>query len=147
MRKVRSRTDLGRRLRFRDLQVLCAVADWGSMAKAATHLGITQPAVSEIIADLEQSFAVPLFDRSTRGVEPTIYGRALLRRAHAASDEMQQGIRDLEFLSDPTGGQLNMGCPEAIAAILPPILEAFFQQFPKVVVRVDQVGTRPEDLL
>jgi DNA-binding transcriptional LysR family regulator len=146
MPKMASKLDLGRRLRFRDLQVLCTVADRGSMAKAAAHLGITQPAVSEIIADLERSFGVCLFDRSTRGVEPTIYGRALLRRAQAASDEMQQGVRDIEFLSDPTAGELTIGCPEAIAAILPPMLGTFFQQFPKAVLRVDQTGTRPEHL-
>src|SRR5437867_601280 len=113
MAKAATKIDVDRRLRFRDLQVLCAVADWGSMAKAAAQLGITQPAVSEIIADLERLFTVRLFDRSTRGVEPTIYGRALLKRALAASDEMQQGIRDIEFLSDPTAGELNMGCPDA----------------------------------
>jgi DNA-binding transcriptional LysR family regulator len=60
---------------------------------------------------------------------------------------MQQGIRDIESLSDPAAGEVNMGCPEAIAAILPPMLEKFFQQFPKAVFRVDQVGTSPEDLL
>src|SRR5215475_14972426 len=129
MPKIGSKIDLSRRLRFRDLQVLCEVANWGSMAKAAEHLRITQPAVSEIIADLERSFGVRLFDRSTRGVQPTIYGRALLRRAHAASDEMQQGIRDIEFLSDPAAGELSMGCPEAILTILPPILEMFFSSF------------------
>src|SRR3981189_1921234 len=60
------------------------------------------------------------FDRSSRGVVPTIYGRALLARGRAAFEELKQGIRDIEFLSDPTAGELKIGCPEAIAAILPP---------------------------
>src|SRR5918992_3081592 len=111
MSKVGSREYVTRRLRFRDLQVLFAVVQFGSMAKAATQLGVTQPAVSETVASIEQMFAVRLFDRSPQGVEPTIYGRALLTRAQAAFDELRQGIRDLEFLADPTAGELKIGCP------------------------------------
>src|SRR5262249_20625448 len=69
-----------------------------------------------------------------------------LKRAHAASDEMQQGIRDIEFLDDPTSGEVRMGCPEAIAAILPPILEEYFRQFPRTLLHVAQMGTRPDEL-
>jgi DNA-binding transcriptional LysR family regulator len=93
---------VGRRLRFRDLQVFFAVVQSGSMARAAQQLGLTQPAVSDIVAALEDMFGVRLFDRNSRGVELTIYGHALLRRGNAAFDELKQGIRDIEFLSDPT---------------------------------------------
>src|SRR5882757_9128138 len=95
---------VGRRLRFRDLQVFFAVAQAGSMAKAAAQMGLTQPAVSDIIAGLEQIFGVRLFDRNSRGVQPTIYGRAVLRRGRAAFDELKQGIKDIDFLSDPATG-------------------------------------------
>src|SRR6266853_316597 len=115
-----------RRLRFRDLQVFFAVVQCGSMAKAANGLGVTQPAVSEVIAGLEHAFGVRLFDRSPQGVEPTIYGRALLKRSLAAFDELKQGIRDIEFLTDPTVGDVRFGCQESIAAaILPPIVQRF----------------------
>jgi DNA-binding transcriptional LysR family regulator len=73
-------TGIGRRLRFRDLQVFFTVVQCGSMARAAVELGITQPAVSGVVADLEHAFGVRLFDRSNQGVEPTVYGRALLKR-------------------------------------------------------------------
>jgi len=63
---------LGRRLRVRDLYILSAVARSGSMAKAARELAMSQPAVSEAIANLEHILAVRLLDRSPRGVEPTI---------------------------------------------------------------------------
>ena len=71
---------IGRRLRLRDLHVLLAVAQSGSMAKAARELLISQPAVSQAIADLEQTLGVRLLDRNPRGIEPTAYGRALLDR-------------------------------------------------------------------
>jgi molybdenum-dependent DNA-binding transcriptional regulator ModE len=103
---------IGRRLRLRDLHVFFTVIQHGSMAKAAAELGISQPSVSELIADLEHALGVRLFDRSTRGVEPTMYGDALLTRGQAAFDELRQGIRDIEFLSDPAAGEIRLGAPK-----------------------------------
>src|ERR1700748_1830694 len=105
---------VGRRLKFRDLQVFFAVMQSGSMAKAATPLGLTQPAVSDVVAGLEQMFAVRLFDRNPRGVEPTIYAQALLKRGRAAFDELRQGIKDIDFLSDPKAGEVKIGCPASV---------------------------------
>jgi DNA-binding transcriptional LysR family regulator len=127
---------IGRRLRLRDLHVFFTVIQWGSLAKAAAQLRVSQPAVSQLIADLEHTLGVPLFDRSSRGVTPTSYGHALLARGRAAFDELKQGIRDIEFLSDPTSGEVRIGCPEAIAAILPPIIESFSRQYPGVILDV-----------
>ena len=56
-----------------------------------------------------------LFDRSTQGVEPTQYGRALLKRGIAAFDEIDQGVKDIEFLSDPTAGELRFGTGAGIS--------------------------------
>jgi DNA-binding transcriptional LysR family regulator len=140
MSKAGSDEYVSRRLRFRDLQVLFAVMQFRSMAKAATHLGVTQPAISETVAGLEHMFAVRLFERSPQGVEPTIYGRALLTRAQAACDELRQGIRDLEYLSDPTAGELKIGCPPSVAAaIFPAAIERFSRQYPRVVLHFDEV--------
>jgi DNA-binding transcriptional LysR family regulator len=110
-----ARRGISRRLRFRDLQVFFSVVQCGSMAKAANELGVTQPAVSEVVAGLEHAFGARLFDRSPQGVEPTIYGRALLKRGVAAFDELEQCIRDIEFLADPTKGEVRIGCPDSLA--------------------------------
>ena len=75
---------IGRHLKFRDLQIFSTVVEGGSMAEAARRLGLTQPAVSEVVAQLEQLLGVRLFDRNTKGVKPTVYGLAFLKRAHAA---------------------------------------------------------------
>jgi DNA-binding transcriptional LysR family regulator len=74
---------ISRRLKLRQLNVLLAVAQWGSMAKAADHLAISQPVVSKAIAELEHVVGVRLLDRGPYGVEPTLYGRALLKRSIA----------------------------------------------------------------
>src|SRR5258708_6031194 len=59
---------IGRRLKLRDLHVFLTVAQQGSMAKAAVELGVSQPVVSTVIADLEHAVGVRLLERSTRGV-------------------------------------------------------------------------------
>jgi DNA-binding transcriptional LysR family regulator len=115
------------------------VAARGSMAKAAAELGISQPAVSDVIASLELSLGVRLFDRTPQGVELTRYGDAFLKRSLAAFDELKQGIRDIEFMSDPTQGELRLGCSESIAVILTPFIQRFSRQYPRVVVYVDNV--------
>jgi DNA-binding transcriptional LysR family regulator len=67
------------RLKLRDLRLLVAVAEWGSMAKAAAHLNLPQSGVSKAIVELEHTFGVRLFDRTAQGAEPTLYGRELLK--------------------------------------------------------------------
>ncbi len=147
-RKIDWENQIGRRLKLRDLHVFFTVVQRGSMAKAASHLGVSQPAVSEVIGDLEHALGVRLLDRSAHGVEPTVYGRALLKRSRAAFDELKQGIKDIEFLADPTAGELRIGCVESIAsAILPPVIERFSQQYPRIVLHVtDAVTATPLEL-
>src|SRR5882672_1612789 len=124
---------IGRRLRLRDLHILFAVADCGSMAKAATRLRVTQPAISKAVGDLEAAIGVRLLDRSPIGVEPTVYGHALLKCGLAVFDELRQGIRNIEHLADPTAGELRVGCQITLAAtILPPIIEQFCDRYPRV---------------
>ena len=85
---------IGRRLKLRDLQVFLAVVHHGSMARAAAELGVSQPVVSAVVASLEHAVGVRLFDRSTRGVEPTPYGRTLLKGGTVAFDELKQTISE-----------------------------------------------------
>ena len=147
VRKIDWESQIGRRLRLRDLHVFCTVVQRGSMAQAAAHLGVSQPAVSEIIADLEHTLAVRLFDRSRQGAAPTIYGRALLKRATVVFDELKQSIRDIEFLADPTVGEVRIGCPESLAAsILPPVIQRFSELYPNVVLHLSYVASPPREL-
>jgi DNA-binding transcriptional LysR family regulator len=89
---------------------------------------------------------VQLFDRSPRGVEPTVYGRALLKRSIAVFDEIKQSGRDIEFLSDPTVGELRIGCVESLSAtIVPQLILRFSQQYPGVIVDVDDLTAPATD--
>src|ERR1700749_2225482 len=91
---------IGRRLKLRDLHILFAVVRVGSMAKAAGQLGITQPAISQAVSDLEATLGVRLLGRGPRGVAPTLFGDVLLKRGAEALDALKQGVRDIEFLAD-----------------------------------------------
>ena len=102
---------IGRRLKLRDLHVSFTAVKHGSMGKAAKQLGISQPAVSEVIADLEHALGVHLLDRSPQGIEPTIYGSACSRRSITVFDELRQSVRDIEFLANPMVGEIRIGCP------------------------------------
>ena len=133
---------IGRRVRLRDLHVLFAVVQQGSMAKAGAQLGMSQSAVSQAIAALERALEVPLLDRTPRGVELTLYGTALMRRGEAAFDELRSGIKDIEFLADPETGEVRIACTESIAAgILPSVIERYSQRYPKVKLHVFQTTT------
>ena len=136
---------IDRRLKLRELQVLSAVVECGSMVKAASQMGMSQPAVSAAVASLEAALGVRLLDRSPRGIEPTIYSNALLKRGRVAFDELRQGLRDIEFLLDPAVGEVRVGCPENMAAgFVPAVIDRLSQFHPRVVVHVvtAQTGTQ-----
>src|SRR3954447_18175297 len=121
---------IGRRMKLHDLNVLMAVAQAGSMSKAAALLNTTQSAISRSIADLEHTMGARLLDRNAQGVEPTQYGRALLKRGVIAFDELKQGVQDIDYLSDPGAGELRMGTSPALAeGIVLAVVEKLSQQY------------------
>jgi len=133
---------VSRRLKLRDLQLLETVVRLGSMAQAASSLGLSQPAVSKAITGLEHALGVRLLDRSARGVEATRYGNALLKRGTAIFDEVRQGIKEIEFMADPTAGELRIACGEVfIAGLLPAIIDRLGRQYPRIVCQVEQAST------
>jgi DNA-binding transcriptional LysR family regulator len=142
---------ISRRLKLRHLNALVAVARCGSMAKAAEHLTISQPVVSKAIAELEQVVGVRLFDRVPHGVEPTAHGHALLKRSIAIFDDLRTSISELEFLSDPTAGELRIGCEETLATgLLPRLIDQLTRKYPRIIFDValgDPPTLQQRDLL
>ncbi len=128
-----------RRLKLRDLDTLITVAQCGSMAKAATQLSVSQPAVSKAVADMEHTLGVRLLDRTVQGVEPTLYGRVLLKWAAAIFDDVREGVREIEFLSDPTAGELRIGGTEPMfGGFLAAVILRINRQFPRIQFDVTQ---------
>jgi DNA-binding transcriptional LysR family regulator len=126
-----------RRVKLSDLRLLQAVAECGSMVRAAARLNISQPAVSKAIKALESTLGVRLLDRGPQGIEPTLYGQALLQGAVAVFDDLKQSVRQIEYLVDPSAGELRIGCTEAGASgFVPSVIARLSRQYPHVVFRV-----------
>lgn len=113
---------IGRRLKLRDLRILLALTQAGTMGRAATALAVSQPVISKSIAELEAAVGARLFDRTPQGIVPTACGEAMIECSRAVFDELQQGIKAIEFLDDPTAGHLHIGCTEFGASGLIPLL-------------------------
>jgi DNA-binding transcriptional LysR family regulator len=105
-----------RRVRLRDLETLVAVVQAGGMRKAAAVLSLSQPAVSKAIAELEDAIGLKLLERGRRGVEPTIFGTALVRRAEVMVDQLRGALRELADMSDPEGSEVRLGAMETLYA-------------------------------
>src|SRR5262245_13713248 len=130
------------RLKLKDLDVLMAVVAVGGMGRAAERLHLSQPAISKAIADLEHTLGVRLLDRSRQGVEPTPYGIALINRGTAVFDELRQGVNDIDFLADPTTGELRIGAVEGVAsAIVAPLVQRLSAKYPKMTFSIEVGGT------
>jgi DNA-binding transcriptional LysR family regulator len=130
---------VGRRIKLRDLRVLLAVAEARSISRAAELLAISHPVVSRTISELEQTLGVRLFDRSSHGVSLTIHGQALLDCGVAIFDDLRSGVQRLEFLSDPTSGEVRIGSYDVMmAGFIPTIIDALVRKHQKVTFHTIQ---------
>jgi DNA-binding transcriptional LysR family regulator len=138
---------IGERVRLRELRILFVVARCGSMAKAAATLSMTQPAVSQAVGLLEAALGARLLDRGPRGVAPTVYGAAMLRRSTEAFDALAQGVREIGLLADPGAGDVVVGASESYVAggVLAEIIRSLAQRYPRLRVRVAEANTASMD--
>jgi DNA-binding transcriptional LysR family regulator len=128
---------IGRRLKLSDLHMLLAVAQCGSMAKAANELAVSHPVVSRSIGELEHTLGVRLLERTPHGVELTQFGRAMLNRSHAAFDELRQGVKDIELLADPAAGEVRIGgTAPLLASFVSTIVDRLHRRYPRMVFHV-----------
>jgi DNA-binding transcriptional LysR family regulator len=127
---------IGRRLKLRDLHTLQVVSEIGSMARASRQLGLSQPAISKAIAEMEHAVGAPLLERSSVGVELTPFGGLLVERARVIFDEVRQGVKDIEYMSDPTRGEVRVGASEPLTVILAEIISVLSARYPGITYHV-----------
>jgi DNA-binding transcriptional LysR family regulator len=126
-----------RRLKLRDLDILATLIDAGSMGKAASRLNVSQPAVSKSVAELEAALGVRLVDRGRRGITPTPYGLALQKRSVAIFNDLRQSVQDIEFLSDPTTGEIRIGTTDPVSvAVVSPCIDRLSRRYPRMSFHV-----------
>jgi DNA-binding transcriptional LysR family regulator len=125
---------IGRRMKLHDLNVLLAVVQAGSMSKAAALLNTTQPAISRSIAELESTIGVRLLDRTPHGVAPTASGRALLDGGVAVFDDLRRAVKNIEFIADPTAGEVRVGSTPLLAAsFVSAVTDRLSRRYPRMV--------------
>src|SRR6187551_3248894 len=124
---------IGRPIKLQDLHVLMAVVQAGSMNKAAALLNTGQSSISRSIAELEHAVGVRLVDRTPRGVEPNKYGRALLAGGAAVFDDLRQAVKNIEYLADPTAGEVRIGCTPLLAtSFVSAVIDRLSRRYPRV---------------
>jgi DNA-binding transcriptional LysR family regulator len=108
------------RLKLRHLRLIVALDDHRKLNRAAAELGLTQPAASKMLSEVEKTVGVPLFERLPRGIEPTRYGEALIRRTRLMLSELGQAGDEIAALRSETGGAVAIGALTSPAAEMIP---------------------------
>lgn len=107
---------------LRSLQVFVVTAEQGGMTQSGKVLHLTQSAVSQIIAGLEDSLGVKLFDRSVRPIALTTAGRILLERGRAIIRDTKEALRETQTLERRRLASLTVAMTDSMSAVLAPHL-------------------------
>ncbi|WP_246454472.1 LysR family transcriptional regulator [Leucobacter denitrificans] len=115
-----------------ELRILHTLAVTGSLTATAAALGLSQPAVSQRIKRVETRLAVPLIERSGRGIRLTTAGNILAEHGRTVVSEIDAAIAAIEDLRGERAGTLRLvGFPSASATIVPAIMRALTVEAPK----------------
>ena len=126
-----------KRLKLKQLRLLVEVGQYGSIQNAARELQISQPTATKLICDLELDFEVKLFDRTNRGVIPTVYGEALIRHGKLILAQVSNAAQELDDLSEGSSGRVVIGTLLAAApGLLPVAIDQLLTDRPRVAIKV-----------
>lgn len=126
---------LRNRLRMRQVLLLRALGEFGHLRRSAEHLGMTQPAATKLLQDLEQVLGVPLFERSRRGMSPTWYGDAMIRFANSLLSELDTAHQEISALAAGAAGVVTVGImTSTYSEVVPQALLNLLERAPAVQV-------------
>lgn len=139
-----------RGIEFSELSAFAAVASHGSFARAAAHLRVSPPALSQTIRRLEERLGVRLLNRTTRSVSPTEAGARLLAKLGPALDQLHAAVADAKASRGRSAGVVRINAARVAAVgFLAPLLGRFCARYPDVVLDIacddtmtDIVGNR-----
>lgn len=134
---------------FRQLQYFVAVAEQGSVTRAAQNLSISQSSVTEAIKELEADLGVDLFDRHPRGLSITHNGHQFLRHATKILSTVSDARNSFSGNKHSEGGKLNIGVTSLVAGyVLSDLLARYRRACPDVdVTAIEDNGSYLEHLL
>jgi DNA-binding transcriptional LysR family regulator len=124
-----------------DLRAFVTVAELRSFAAAAKALHLSQPALSRRISHLEELLGVRLFDRTTRSVEVTALGHRFREQVGGLVDDLDRSVVSLRDAAELEAGDVTISCVfSAVHHFLPPLIRAFRERYPRVLVRIVEAG-------
>lgn len=127
------------RLKLRQLRLLVAVGRHGNIQNAARELGVSQPAATKMIQDLELDFEVKLFQRTNRGVIPTVFGDTLIRHGKLIFAQVSNAAQELDDLNEGSSGRVNVGTLlAASSSLLPVAVDILLEERPKVAIKISE---------
>lgn len=119
-----------------ELRILHALSTTGSLTATAASLGLSQPAVSQRIKRVETRLAVPLIERSGRGIRLTPAGQILAEHGRTVVSEIDAALAAIDDLRGERGGTLRLvGFPSASATIVPAIMRELAVEAPDVALQ------------
>ena len=125
------------RLKLRQLRLLVAVGSNGNIQNAARELGVSQPAATKMIQDLELDFEVTLFTRTNRGVVPTVYGDSLIRHGKLIFAQVSNAAQELDDLNEGNSGRVVVGTLLAASTgLLPRAIDILLDERPNVAIKI-----------
>lgn len=110
-----------KRLKLRHLELLAALHIYRKLNDAAVETGLSQPAASKMLSEIEKIVGVQLFTRLPRGIEPTVYGEVMIRRAQAALAELARAGEEIAALREGMAGSV------AVGAVTGPAIDILFE--------------------
>ena len=125
------------RLKLRQLRLLTAIADEGTVLKGSQALNIAQPAATKSIKELEDALGVQLFERSSRGVTPTDFGTVMIKHAKLILAQLRHAGEELQSLEEGLSGRVHVGTLLAAStSLLPRALARLRERRPGIAVTV-----------
>lgn len=126
-----------RRVRMQQLRAVLAVADTTSLAQAAERLGLTQPAITKILHEIESDLGVRLFDRTSRGTHATEQGRLLADQLKLIFTQLEQAAQALADDRQGLRGRVKVGALIAgSASLLPRAIARMHADRPGVLITI-----------
>ncbi|WP_221931041.1 LysR substrate-binding domain-containing protein [Telmatospirillum sp. J64-1] len=126
-----------RRAKIQHLRTILAVADNPSLLEASKELGLTQPAVTKIIREVEKSLGVELFIRTSRGTQPTEFGLLLTKHARLIFSQLDRAVEEIVDVKEGARGRVTVGALIAgSASILPRAVARIHREKPGIRITV-----------
>lgn len=125
------------RLHVKQLRLLIALNRLGSLASAATAVGLTQSGASKALQDIESTFATPLFRRTSRGLEPTLAGHTVLKYAQLIHTDLAHLHDELDaILHRGVGGRVSVGTIMGAVPLLTRAVSSLLQRQSEMSVEI-----------